>query len=118
MRTICVINCWGTLTLCLYLGNKLLRRHTEGRGPNVHPLALVQPGEGDHPAWPLHPLHLPQPEHHHPVVLSQSHHAPPVRHGEGEAEEDVGEDGDDPHDDQGHPGGLVTVVGYILTIQY
>lgn len=103
------------MRLCLYLRDELLRRNTESRGPDVHPLALVQPGEGDHLARPLNPLHLAQPEDDHPVVLGETDHAPPVGQGEGEAEEDVGEAGDQPHDDQGHHRGLVTAVGHVLS---
>ena len=50
-------------------------------------------------------------------MLGESDHAPPVRQGEGEAEEDVGEAGHQPHDDQGHHRGLVSVVGHILNRQ-
>ena len=102
----------------LYLCDELLRRNTESRGSHVYSLALVKPGEGDDPPGTLRPLHLPQPEDDHPVVLIELDHAPPVGEREGEAEEDVGEDGDNPHDDQGDPGGLVTVIGYILTFKY
>ena len=99
-----------TLTVPLYLGNELLRRNTESRGPDVDPLTLIQPGEGDHLARPRHPLHLPQPEYDEPIVLGESDHAPPVRQGEGEAEEDVGEARHQPHDDQGHQRSRVSVV--------
>ena len=47
-------------------------------------------------------------------MLGEAHHAPPVGEREGEAEEDVGEAGDQPHDDQGHHRGLVTGVGHVL----
>ena len=47
-------------------------------------------------------------------MLVESDHAPPVRQGEGEAEEDVGEAGHQPHDDQGYHWGLVSVLGHIL----
>ena len=99
----------------LYLCDELLRRNTESRGSHVHSLALVKPGEGDDPPGPLGPLHLPQPEDDHPVVLIELDHAPPVGEREGEAEEDVGEAGDQPHDDQGHHRGLVTGVGHVLS---
>ena len=98
----------------LYLCDELLRRNTESRGSHVHSLALVKPGEGDDPPGPLGPLHLPQPEDDHPVVLIELDHAPPVGEREGEAEEDVGEAGDDPHDHLGHEGGLVTAVRDML----
>ena len=93
-----------------HLCDELLRWNTKSRSSNVNPLALVQPGEGDHLPRPRHALHLAQPEDDQPVVLGEPDYAPPVGQGEGEAEEDVGEAGDEPHDDQGHQGGLVSLV--------
>ena len=114
----------------LHLSDELLRRHAEGGGPDVHLLALVQPGEGHHLKTNINnnniyiyaphlaraprPLHLAEPEDDHAVVLGEGDDAPPVADGEGEEEEEVGEGRDQPHDHRAHQGGRVGLVRHVL----
>ena len=80
-----------------HLGDELLGRDTEAGAPDVHPLALIHPWEGDHLAGAMGSDHLAEPEDDHPVVLREGDHAPPVAQGEGEAQQEVGGRRDHPH---------------------
>ena len=62
--------------------------------------------------------HLAQPEDDHPVVLWESDHTPPVAHGEGEAEQEVGGRRDEPHQDPGAQGdGAPGLIWHVLEIE-